>query len=191
MFFIIVLLCSFVNVCAQDLIVLNSGEEKVVKIVEVNDKQVACKEIDKPEGITFYIDRSDIQRIVFDDGTVENLTKNAADNVSDNNSLSGGISMYEKGRIDAATFYDHDGGKTGTLVVSLLSPLVGLVPAVACSSTTPKEPNLGYPSQELMSNFDYRSGYTSKARKIKSKKVWTAWGIGLGVNFAVAILLLN
>ncbi|MCB9042815.1 MAG: hypothetical protein H6554_03485 [Chitinophagales bacterium] len=39
MYFSLVLLCSFVRVYAQDLIVLSSGEEKVVKIMEVNEKQ--------------------------------------------------------------------------------------------------------------------------------------------------------
>ncbi|MCB9042816.1 MAG: hypothetical protein H6554_03490 [Chitinophagales bacterium] len=83
--------------------------------------------------------------------------------------------MYEKGRIDAKTYYDHDGGKTGTLVVSILNPFGGLIPAIACSSTTPREANLGYPSVELMQDIDYRNGYSNKARKIKSRKVWTAW----------------
>jgi hypothetical protein len=67
---------------------------------------------------------------------------------------------------------------TGTLVTSLfLSPLVGLIPAIACSSTPPDRYNLSYPDEDKMKKNEYYSGYTQKAKKIKQGKVWTNWGI--------------
>ncbi|WP_353717293.1 hypothetical protein [Dyadobacter sp. 676] len=50
-----------------------------------------------------------------------------------------------KGQIDAARHYKrYKGAATGTLLTSLLSPVIGLIPAILCSSTNPKIENLGY-----------------------------------------------
>lgn len=96
-----------------------------------------------------------------------------------------------KGQIDAERNYKkYKGASTGTLIASLVSPLIGLIPAIACSASTPKIENLGYPSEELFRQPEYHSSYTKKAKKIKQGKVWKNWGIGFGVNL-VAILLLS
>lgn len=100
-------------------------------------------------------------------------------------------SFYVKGQRDAeANYKKYSGAGTGTLFTSLLSPLVGLIPAIACSSTTPKEINLGAPKSELLAQEEYYLGYTQKAKKIKSRKVWTNWAVGFGVNL-VAVLALT
>jgi hypothetical protein len=99
--------------------------------------------------------------------------------------------LYVKGQMDAEVNYKkYKGAATGTLIVSLLSPLVGLIPAIACSATTPKIENLGYPDPKLFMQKDYHDSYTHKAKKIKSRKVWKNWGIGFGVNL-VAVLLIS
>ncbi|KAA0992686.1 hypothetical protein [Dyadobacter aurulentus] len=55
-----------------------------------------------------------------------------------------------KGQIDAARHYKrYKGAATGTLITSLVSPFIGLIPAILCSSTYPKIENLGYPNEEL------------------------------------------
>jgi len=105
-----------------------------------------------------------------------------------------GASLSEKyslkGLKDAEKYYDdYSSAGTGTLMVSLLSPLVGLIPAISSSSTMPKDKNLNYPNTKLMENADYRSGYTRRAKKIKQSRVWTNWGIALGVNAIVVVLL--
>lgn len=95
-----------------------------------------------------------------------------------------------KGQIDAERNYKkYKGAGAGTLIASLVSPLIGLIPAIICSSTTPKIENLGYPSEELFKQPEYHNSYTKKAKKIKQGKVWKNWGIGLGVNLVVVILI--
>lgn len=91
--------------------------------------------------------------------------------------------LYNKGQQDAKVHYKgYKGAGTGTLVTTLLlSPLVGLVPAIATSSVKPQDQNLDYPNHELMKNADYSTGYKNQARKTKNRKVWTNWGIGFGV----------
>ncbi len=99
--------------------------------------------------------------------------------------------LLVKGQRDAEAHYKkYKGAGTATLFVSLLSPLVGLLPAITCSATTPKEQNLGYPQANLFAQRDYYQGYTKKAKKIKQRKVWGNWAIGLGVNI-VAVAIIN
>lgn len=99
-------------------------------------------------------------------------------------------SMYVQGQRDAELHYKkYKGAGTGTLVASILSPLVGLVPAIACSATMPREANLGVPQPELLAQEEYYLGYTKKAKKIKSRKVWTNWAIGFGANLVVVLAL--
>lgn len=98
--------------------------------------------------------------------------------------------FFLKGQTDAVSYYTgYKGAGTGTLIVSLLSPLVGLFPAIACSVSPPLRENLGYPSEVLFNNPDYRNGYTQKAKKIKSEKVWTNWGVAFGVNLVAFYVL--
>lgn len=98
--------------------------------------------------------------------------------------------LYVKGQIDAERNYvKYKGAAAGTLITSLVSPLVGLIPAIACSSTPPKITNLGYPDEKLFQEKDYHNGYTAKAKKIKKRKVWANWGIGFGVNILLALIL--
>lgn len=97
-----------------------------------------------------------------------------------------------KGQIDAARNYKrYKGAATGTLLTSLLSPVIGLIPAILCSATNPKIENLGYPNEELFKQAAYYKAYTKKAKKIKQRKVWSNWGIGLGVNLVLILILTN
>lgn len=97
-----------------------------------------------------------------------------------------------QGEMDARINYKkYKGAGTGVLVTSLISPLVGLVPAITCSATEPKFDNLGFTDAELMKNPDYSEGYIKKAKKIKQRKVWTNFSIGLGVNILASIILIS
>jgi len=99
--------------------------------------------------------------------------------------------LFTQGKLDASKYYKgYKGAGTGTLVTSLISPLVGLIPAIACSSTQPKEDNLNFPNSDLIKKSNYYNGYTQRAKKIKQGKVWKNWGIAFGVNI-VAVLLLS
>ncbi|SDE83684.1 hypothetical protein SAMN04487996_107141 [Dyadobacter soli] len=95
-----------------------------------------------------------------------------------------------KGQVDAEKNYKkYKGAATGTLIASLVSPLVGLIPAIITSSTTPKLENLGYPDENLFKQADYHNAYTKKAKRIKSGKVWKNWGIGFGVNLVLVLVI--
>ncbi len=98
--------------------------------------------------------------------------------------------LFAQGKNDANIYYKgFKGAGTGTLLTTMLgSPLLGLIPAIACSSTAPDNSNLSYPSAELMKKADYANGYTQQAFSIKKKKTWTNFGIGTGIILGLVLL---
>lgn len=95
-----------------------------------------------------------------------------------------------KGQIDAENHYkQYKGPATVTLITSLVSPLVGLIPAIISSAKQPKIKDLGYPNEQLFEQPAYNASYSKNAKKIKQRKVWTNWGIGFSVNIVLVLLL--
>ena len=140
------------------------------------------------KNITF-ISRRKIDRFVLKSKEAELITESkSSDSLNINSTFD---VFYLKGESDALRYYDYyNVAGTGTLVISLISPLLGLIPAIASSSTIPKDKRLNCPNFELFKNIDYQNGYRQKAKKIKQGRVWTNWGIAFGVNvIAVAFLL--
>jgi hypothetical protein len=95
-----------------------------------------------------------------------------------------------KGMEDARINYIGRGSGAGfTAVTSLvLSPVIGLIPAVACASSTPRERNLNIENRELKNDPDYRTGYVKQARKTKATNVLIGYAVGSAAWF---ILIFN
>jgi hypothetical protein len=176
---------------SQDVITTRSGESIQAKILEVGQKEIKYKKVDNLEGPVYWILKSVVLMVKYENGTVDvfqiekkNTDSSAVVSLTEN--------LFMKGQVDATKYYTkYKGAGTGTLITSLVSPLLGLIPAIACSSTQPREINLGYPNTALMKNPDYYLGYTQKAKKIKQGKVWLNWGIALGVNLVAELLLIS
>ena len=178
------LFCSSLCFC-QDIISVRAGDDILAKITKVGPTEVEYKKFDNPDGPLYSILKSDILLIKYENGTHEVFEEAEKAKPATTQGL------FIKGQTDATAFYDgYKGAGTGTLLVSLISPLAGLIPAIACSSTNPKDQNLNYPDHELMKQPDYNFSYRQRAKKIKSRKVWTNWGIALGVNF-IAVLVIS
>lgn len=179
------LFCSFCSAFCQDIITTRDGEDLETKILRVGTEEVEYKRMDNPDGPVFTLRKSDILLIRYANGTHDVFEETPGE------SNSFRPDMFAKGQSDAMLYYkSYQGAGTGTLLTSLLSPLVGLIPAIACSATPPTDDNLGFPSAEYMRHPEYYQGYTMRAKKIKSGKVWKNWGIALGVNF-VAVLIIT
>ena len=184
--FISTLACSFSF--AQD-----SATNKSIEDVPANVVEVPGSEIKKLDSPTYAIPKTDGSIGSNDNETKEVFREEKAIKPAITTIQYSG-NLYSKGVRDASTYYDgSEGAEMGTLVVSILSPVVGLIPAIACSMATPNEANLNYPNSELMKNPEYYKGYTRRAKKIKGGKVWTNWAIGFGANivagFVIASLL--
>ena len=199
-----ILLCvmALASLQAQDMITKRTGEKLEAKVLEISTTEIKYKRFSNLEGPTYVVPKNEVMLIQYADNTTEtfdldeNATASAAtvgvsgpvDAVA---STANSVQLYNKGQSDALTYYDgYKAASTGVLVTSLISPLIGLVPAVITSSTPPKYHNLDAPSSELLQQQDYTAGYTKKAHKIKSGKVWKNWAIGFGANI-IAVLLIS
>ncbi len=120
---------------------------------------------------------------IFSEEKQEKLTKNEESVMA----------TFMDGKRDAEKYYkNYTSAVTGTACTTLgCGGLFGLIPAIATSSTTPIMENLGISDQKLMNNSEYYMGYTTMAKKIKSRKVWRAYGISIGINFVVFVALLT
>lgn len=197
--FLLTCLCAvglLSGVQAQDVIMKRSGEKLEAKVLEITPSEIKYKRFESLEGPTYIISKNDVTLIQYANNTSETFEVNAAEPIREELTDAPAapetytVNMMEKGLLDANTHYDgYKAAGTGTLVASLISPLIGLIPAIACSATPPRDHNLDSPDQQLLQKAEYKSGYVKNARKIKSRKVWKNWGIGLGVNVVVAVLL--
>ncbi|WP_147294243.1 hypothetical protein [Pontibacter diazotrophicus] len=197
-FFIFFLLLQLVQ--AQDIITKRTGEKVEAKVLEISTLEVKYKLFTNLEGPTYVVPKSEIMLIQYPDNTSETFELNeaapvvalaSADAEAPAASKATALQLYNQGQTDAITYYDgYKSAGTAVLITSLLSPVLGLAPAIGTSVTTPKQQNLDAPDSSLLQQPDYASGYRKKARKIKAGKVWTNWAIGLGTN-VVLILLLN
>ncbi|MCF8299309.1 MAG: hypothetical protein K9J13_17300 [Saprospiraceae bacterium] len=168
---------------------MKTNENIQAKVLEVTPTEIKYKRFDNQDGPLFIILKSDVIMICYENGTKDifNIEKKPEATVTPKLSSS---ALYIKGQSDARKYYTgYTGAGTGTLLVSLASPLIGLIPAISCSSATIKDKNLNYPNTDLMKNVDYYNGYTKKAKKIKQGIVWGNWGIALGVNLVAVILI--
>jgi hypothetical protein len=170
---------------SQDIITKKNGEDLKVKITEVNQTDIKYKKTDNPSGPTFIISKSDALMIRYEDGSKDMFNEVSNTNNANNSD------MYSRGKEDAIMNYrGKNSGAGGTgFAVALTSPLIGLIPAIACSSTEPSDENLKYTNRELMRNADYNRGYREQAHKTKRRKIWTAFGIGSAAWLLLVILL--
>jgi hypothetical protein len=176
---------------SQDIIILRSGEKIEAKILEVTSNYVKYKKFDFQNGPTISLLKGYISKIHYENGekVVFNIEK-SNEPYRDSTFFSSTNELYAQGQIDAETYYiKYNRASTGTLITSIIGGLLGLIPAIACASTTPKDKNLDYPDAELFKKLDYRRGYIQKAKQIKKKKVWTNFWVGGTVGTVISSIL--
>lgn len=186
-FYTVISICTLNNSFSQDMITKKSSEDIKAKVIEVTTTEIKYKKFDDVSGPLFTILKSDVLMIRYENGTKDifNEVQNTiTTNVSSNE-------MSIRGEQDAITNYkgkSSGAGWTATTTI-LTSPVLGLIPAIACSSTEPSDENLNYKDSELMKNNDYNKAYRKQAHKTKKKKVWSNFGVGSGVWLLLILLL--
>lgn len=180
---------TFTFCFSQDIITKKTSEDIQAKVLEVSTNEIKYKNFNNLDGPIFTMLKSDIVMVRYENGTKDIFIEEKNNETTATPDISG-ADLYTQGQLDASRYYEgYKGAGTGTLITGLVSPIVGLIPAIACSSTPSKEMNLDYPSADLMKKADYYNGYTRKAKKIKQGKVWKNWGIAFGVNLIAVIAL--
>lgn len=174
---------------AQDIITFTSGENLEVKVTIVTNDSISYVPFTNLNGPEINILKSNVITVLYEDGRRE-VFNNSIKSEEQIPLDSLKPSLATQGVRDATIYYkQHAAAATATLLTSLLSPLLGLIPAISCSAVEPDDNHLGYPDQELMNLYDYNRAYTRKAKKIKQGKVWKSWGVGFGVNLAAVFLI--
>ncbi len=99
--------------------------------------------------------------------------------------------LYDSGRADAERYFVcRPGVAVGTFfTTTLASPLLGLIPAIACSGTAPDRDKMKTPNPALLNSPDYVMGYERQTKKKKRMNAWTAWGIGLGTDIFAGLII--
>ncbi|MES2628341.1 MAG: hypothetical protein V4616_05170 [Bacteroidota bacterium] len=165
------LICS-----AQDTIVRINGVRVAGRVTEVSPEDV--KLIKFADGPVYTIPREYVDYIVYGNGTTEQI--------------GAALSDYERGRRDAKLYYKgYKPAATVTMVTGIISPVVGLAPAVVTSFSPPKDRTFSIPDQGMRRSAEYMRGYRTRAERMKLGKVWTNLAIGTGINAAILFFLIT
>jgi len=193
-YFILTLGLFTTSIYSQDVITKKTGDDIISKISEITQTEIKYKKFDNLQGPTFSILKSEVLMVRYENGTKDifsETTNQATVNAQANVEVATNVDMAEKGKEDALANYR--GAKSGAgwtaATTILFSPIIGVIPAVACSSATPSDDNLNYRDRDLMKNSTYSKAYIDQAHKTKKKKVWTSFGISSGA-WALLLLLL-
>ncbi len=183
----ILFVCSSNIIKAQDTLSMRSGENILVKVIEVGTSEVKYKKLDNLNGPVFSILKTDLLIIKYENGTKEDFSsiKKIEEKIVFVEDL------FIQGQNDAKRFYKYN-KIVGTMMVAnllVLPILPSLAFSIAATSKIPKDKNLNYPSISLMQNEKYADSYRQEAKKIKNRKIWTSFGgsiVGLGLLLLLA-----
>lgn len=186
LFFLVMVFSLVSDLFCQDIIIKKSGDTIRAKVLEIGILEIKLKKADDPNGAVISIINSDVSKIIYENGSADVFTDEKS--VANNMAAATTENFFLKGQKDAAIYYKgYKPAGTATLIVGVISPIIGLIPAIACSATTPTQGNLMCPNTELLKKADYYDGFVITAKKIKTKKVWSNLGISFGVNVALII----
>ncbi len=188
------------NTDGQDIITKKNGDDIQAKVIEITLTELKYKNFNNLEGPLISILKSDVIFVKYENGTKDifadekplsnsgistNLARSSEDIDEDKSALAG--------KEDAKKYYKgYSGAGGGTLITGIWAgPIVALIPAIATSSTPPREGNLQYPKPSLMKNPSYVHAYQQEAFKIKKRMVWDNYVISLIVNATVLAVLIT
>lgn len=172
--FLVFLLCIGHVCIAQDIITQRNGGSIRAKVLKVKQYDIEYKLYDNQDGPLHTISKSDVSVITYPNGTTDEFKDLQ-------NNYSGGISLAERGRMDAAQYYDgYKPAMTGG-IISGVAFGYGFISAAIIYATPPKYENLHFPYPELMDKYEYSDAYMRKACQIKRAKTAEGFGIGFGI----------
>ena len=100
--------------------------------------------------------------------------------------------LYVRGKYGAQKNYTaYTAPAVTTLVLTaipLVGPVLGAAFATPASLITPKIQYLGHPEVPLVEHRLYYQGYADEARRIKARRVWLNFGVGLGICLGTMFL---
>jgi hypothetical protein len=195
------LFCLLLSVTAhaQDTLVLRTGREHVVKVLEINPTEVIYKRFDNLEGPNIIVLKADVAHIVYANGTREEFEEEAPRVPTDRPVVARSPEarvadpprtdqeLYQQGRLDAMHHYRGNGALFGTMGAALYPP-AGLVTGVIVGAVPPNPAKFYSPTPELFRHPSYMKGYQVQAQRRKIGKAATGFCVGFGTFLVFAFL---
>lgn len=148
-------------------------------------------EPEKQLNLTFKIPTASLKRFMYKDsihvdGHLENLL---LERPEDFNYVA---QLCLDGRRDAKIHYKmYRASATGTLFLSIISPVFGLACALPASLTPPRIENLGLPDIDMLHEDIYFHAYQKEAWRKKNIHNWINFGIGFGIHAGILFSILS
>jgi hypothetical protein len=187
-----------------DVIIKRNGEKIQGYVRQISPKEIFYGQDETPANVVTTIPISDVAAILYWDGKLQSFAETtqtpAASKLEASTPISEGgfgstyplpiepefspSELYSKGLTDGGKYYTYyKGAGTGTFLLALVgSPLLGLIPAIGCSSTPPQTINLTIPATSYSEEPAYVRGFRESALKKKRNKVWANYGIGSALS---------
>ena len=188
-----ILLFLVVNFCyAQDVIVLKNGDEINAIVQEVGTEEVKYKKYGTDVPV-YKVLIEDIFMIKYENGTKDVFDPAENETKIEPVKLVSSEGLFERGEVDAKMYYTCNKCVAGGTFLStfVLGGLIGLIPAVIITSSEPKTINLNLPSNAMINSSAYMMGYSEQALRVKNKKVWSTFGIALGVRILIILTVVS
>jgi hypothetical protein len=185
--------CQEANVnLGKDVIILRTGEEINSKIINVSINEITYKKNDFIDGPTYSINPSTVFMITYSNGNKDIVKIDEQNNFIENNPMKksdGEIAI--QARRDADEYFPRPGAFLAGFSSIILTPIIALIPTIIVSSSEPKESNLNFPNQELYyKNIQYQNEYRREAHKLKKKRVWGGYGLGVAINVVLSLFII-
>lgn len=176
------------SVYSQDIITKKSGEDIEAKVLEVNVDNIKFKKFNNLDGPIFTVLKSEVLLIRYSNGTKDIfniIEEKKANKISNSDDM-----RFQGMRDSRLNYRGNNAGMVWTVGTTLiLSPVIGVIPAVVHSSIEPSSYRLNYPDAELKKDSEYNNAYLEQARRTKKEKVWTAFGVSSVVWFFVIFII--
>src|SRR5580704_4820469 len=142
----IILLLSVIasfSAMGQDMITTTTGDKIACKVARVTKKNVKYRLADSDDTALHSVPKETVYVIRYEDGGKEYFAENKVDDDNDEGKWDKDA-MKDAGRDDAnSRYHGYKAAKAGTAVTAALGgPILGLVPAIICSSTPPQDETL-------------------------------------------------
>ncbi len=177
---------------SQDTMTLLNREVILCKVKTINRNDVDYVLWSSSSGPIYGVSKAMIHKIQYETGgevLLNPMPNKVQVIISKDTALQG---TYMQGVEDARkNYFGYGPARTvaaGMGFLALFTSGLSAVPAALMAVQAPEKERLGLPNEALFdNNSQYRDGYLYEAKKIKSKKIWSSFGTGIGL-FVVSVV---
>ena len=183
----VILLSSFHQAPAQDVIILNSGERIEAKVLAVDSANILYVAAGQPDSVQAKVPVNEARGIRYSDNTIREFVIDGSPVTPPQTKAPEGPSqdMHQRGIDDSKSNYTakNSGAESVKISTLIITPFLGFIPAIAFAAPMPSNKNMNYPDPELLQNASYKKAYRKTAHQTKRKAVWSAYGEATGMWF--------